>query len=515
MLPYRGRFDSNEGSTPNDGKEKADRRIDGTATRALRVLTSGMHGGLTSPSQKWFRLSLVDTELSRVNPVRRWLDMIEGRIYDAFRRSNFYQAVQNVYLETAGFGTACLYSESHSSGRGVWFKVITVGDYMISANPQGRIDTVMRRDWMTAKQIVQAFGMDNVSDFVKKTYERSPYAFIEVRHSVKTRLDRNARMIDNKNKPIESIYWELTNQDNFLSESGFDDFPYAVSRWDVNGSNAYGYGPGMDALPDVRGVNAVSEDLQIAVNKEIDPPVNVPDSIIDRVDLLPGGRNPSSGNEQVTATYQISPNLSAGSTLLEGMKRDISDWFYTPLFILAANPNATATEIIRKNEEQLIQLGPVIQRMFNELLDPVIERSFKILLNQGMIPEPPPEISGEDINIEYISSLAQAQKMIGVQKMERHLGFVGNLAQINPEILDNVDFDAAVRLYGEEVGVPAVIQRSKMEVDAIRQKRNMQMQQQQQIQNANVQAQTAATLSNAKLGDDNVLSQLAEEGAAA
>jgi len=508
MLPYRGRLDDD--ATQNNGKEKADKRFDGTSTRALRVLSAGMHGGLTSPSAKWFRLGLRDTDLSKFGPVRMWLDSVETVVYAELRKSNFYQAVQNVYLESGGFGSSCLFSEAHSSGSGLWFRLITIGDFCLATDSQGRVNTVFRRDWLTAQQLEAQFGKEALSQNVKNLLQQTPHKYVKIIHAVQPRQTRDVNKIDSQNLPFESVYFEANEQELTLREGGFESFPFLCPRWDVIGSNVYGYSPGMDALPDVRSMNAITADLLTAVEKEVNPPVNVPDGLWDDVDLLPGGRNPGSATEKVTPTYQISPNLGAGAALKQEYKSDIGDWFYTPLFVLSANPNATATEIARKNEEQLVQLGPVIQRMFNELLNPVIERSFSILFKQGLIPEPPPEIQGQEIQIEYISSLAQAQKLVGINKLERFVGFAGGMSEVDQSVLDNVDMDAVITEHANGMGVPAKILRSQQEVEQIRQQRAEAQQQALLQEQAMAEAQTAATLSNAKMDDKNALTEMAD-----
>jgi len=507
MLPYRSRLEDQENQ--NWGKEKADLRFDGTATRSLRILSAGMHGGLTNPSAKWFRLGLEDLNLSKVSAVRRWLDDVENILYAQLRKSNFYQAVQNNYLEAAGFGTTALFSEAHSSGVGVWFRVITTGDFAIATDYQGRVNTLFRRDWLTLQQIVDRFGEDKLQESQKTLYENQPYHMIKVIHGVLPRTGHDVTKVDIKNMPFQSVYFDpgAPESQPFLGEGGFKSFPYHVPRWDVVGNNAYGYSPGMDALPDVRSINGITADLLTAVEKEVNPPVNVPAEFEDGLDLMPGGRNTSTNNAKVTATYQISPNLSAGSELKREFKNDIGEWFYTPLFILLANPNATATEIAKKNEEQLIQMGPVIQRMFIELLNPAIGRTFSICNGQGLIPPAPPEAQQQGINIEYIGTLAQAQKLVGVQKLERFVGFVGGVAEIFPQAPDNVDIDKLIQEHADGTGVPNGVLNSDKVILQIREARAQRAAEQAQQERAMAGAQTAQALSNAKTGEANMLTE--------
>lgn len=516
--PYRGRFDIGTG-TQNDGKRKDDERINDSATKALRTLAAGMQGGLTSPSQKWFKIGLDDQELAQFKPVQNWLELVETEMNQILRQSNFYTSTINIYREQGGFGTACVLPEEMPSGD-MSFRVVTIGDYYVAADQYGTIDTLFRRDWFTAKQLLQFFGKENLTFATKQLLDNNPYTFVQVYHAVRPRLDRDSDKIDKLNKKYESVYWEAkaSDIDGPLSESGYDEFPYMVPRWDVNGSNTYGYSPGWEALPSIKSLQGISEDLLIAVNKVVDPPLNVPTEIFNNVDTLPGGRNPKSGTgnaaNEVTPTYQINPSIGDGAALEASYEEKIDIWFYTNLFVLTLDPKATATQVVKVSEEQLIQLGPVIQRQFSEFLTPALNRVFNLkiikAIERNEFPVPPPEIQGRKFELEYISTLAQAQKRIGVEKLERHVGFVGDLSAIKPNVLDTLDGDYIVREHGRGMGVPSRTHVGADDVIEIRRVKAEAAAAAAEQEAENMTAQTAQTLSNAKTGEDNLLTEMAE-----
>jgi len=470
-----------------------------------------MQGGLTSPSQRWFRLGLENQELSRYKPVRMWLDAVETIMLAHFRKSNFYRNTISVYKEVSCFGSSCLFEEEHSSGQGIWFHLITAGDFVFAPNPQGRIDTVYRRDWMTADQMEGRFGKEALSNDVQKVLDKSPYTYFEIIHCVRPRKDRDPEKLDALNMPFESVYWEKGKKDGVLSESGFTENPYMTPRWFTSGSLVYGVGPGIDGMPTIRGSNTIKDDLFRAVNKEVDPPLAIPSSLWGNVDADPGGETPVEGGEKIQELYQISPNLSAGDALSQQEKQSIRDWFFVNLFLLTTNPNATATEVAKKAQEQLIQLGPVLQGLFDEFLTPVIDRSFSILFKQGLIPIPPPELEGQDLEIEYISTLAQAQKQVSVESNAKFAFSVMEMASIVPGVLDNVDWDEMVRSNAANIGVQAKLLRSAEEVAQSREIQQK-VQQMQGAQDAMEQSsRTAMNLSNTKLDEDNAAARMAEQ----
>ena len=154
-------------------------------------------------------------------------------------------------------------------------------------------------------------------------------------------------------------------------------------------------------------------------------------------------------------------------------------------------------------------LGPVLEHLNDEFLDPLIDRTYTNKQRKGMLPPAPEVLQGTALRIEYISVMAQAQKSIGVNSMERFVGFVGGMAQAKPEALDKLDIDKIIDNYGDSIGVsPSVIVPDE-EVQKIRQQRAEQIQQQQQMQMAQAAVAGAKDLSQANLEGPNALSALA------
>jgi hypothetical protein len=149
----------------------------------------------------------------------------------------------------------------------------------------------------------------------------------------------------------------------------------------------------------------------------------------------------------------------------------------------------TATEVVQRNEEKMRLLGPVLGRLQSELLRPLIDRTFAILLRKNIFKPAPDFLSGQDLQIEYVSPLAKAQRSSELQSIMRAIEIFGSLANIAP-VFDHVNIDNLVKHLADIVGVPSKVLNSKAEVNAIRQEKQqqqeqaMQMQQMQQIAQA-------------------------------
>jgi len=165
---------------------------------------------------------------------------------------------------------------------------------------------------------------------------------------------------------------------------------------------------------------------------------------------------------------------------------------------------ATATEIAERHEEKLLMLGPVLERLHNEMLSPKIDLTFARIVEAGLLPPPPPELQGVELNVEFVSTLAQAQRAVGVQSIDRLLGTIGAVAQFKPDVLDKIDGDQIIDMYSDMLGVDPSIIVGDARVAIIRADRAEQQQQQQALQ-------TAA----AAAGPINQVSQAIKNGAQA
>jgi hypothetical protein len=125
-------------------------------------------------------------------------------------------------------------------------------------------------------------------------------------------------------------------------------------------------------------------------------------------------------------------------------------------------------EIAERKEEKLLALGPVLENIYNGQLEPVIDRTYAILNRLNRLPPPPAELRGQNLKIEYISILAQAQKAVATGAVERGVAFAGQLAAVKPDVLDKIDADEAVDVYFDYLGVPPSIVVPDDKVEKIR-----------------------------------------------
>ena len=147
-------------------------------------------------------------------------------------------------------------------------------------------------------------------------------------------------------------------------------------------------------------------------------------------------------------------------------------------------PQMTATEVLQRQEEKMRLLGPMVGRLQTEFLGPLIDRVFAIMMRRNAIADAPPEIQGQALKVEYVSPVARAQKSQQIFNFSRFLEQMIPLAQIKPEIFDNLDADGAFKWAHGTLDAPMETLMGEENVEQLRQQRQEQQEQMQQAEQA-------------------------------
>lgn len=514
ILPNCGRF-----LTTDAGRNKRNTKVvDPTGGLASRTLESGMLSGITSPTRPWFSLNTPNKQLMDSWPVKMWLSQVVELMNDVMNKSNWYQSLTVLYRYLGTFATGAI-SILEDDEDVIRTHVLPIGSYYISNSDRLQVDTVFRKFSMTCRQLVAKFGLESVSDSVKSAWDTGAYeTWFEVVHAVLPNTNRDTGKLNSKNKRYSSVYYEPGGSgDKLLSESGFDEMPILVPRWDINGEDAYGSScPGILALGGVKALQLQQKRKDQAIDKLVNPPMMAPSSMKnERLSLLPGdvtyvnGAGDMGGFKPV---YEINPRISELLESIQDGRQLTNECYFVPLFNMFSNINTRSMPIEAVNEmrdEKMLQIGPVLDRLNDELLDPAIDRIFNIMNRRGMLPPPPEELQGQPLRVEYTSVMAQAQKAVGIGSIERFVGFIGNMTAAGfQQAADKLDVDQAIDEYGDMLGVPTTITKSDEQVQAEREQRAQQQQAAQSLQMGAGAADIAKTLSQSGTGDPNLLTSI-------
>jgi len=513
IQPRRGRFFVED-------RNKGDRRhnliINSAGTQALRAATAGMFSGVMSPTRPWFNLATPDPDMMEFAPIKIWLAQVERIMRGTFNNSNLYNMSPVMLSEVLLFGTGCMLhvDDKKNVSR---FYTQTVGSYYIGQNDRFEVDTLLREYQMQVGAIVSEFGLDNVSTVVKEQYDKGNYdKWFTIVHMIEPNKEGSSDNPFSNNKAFRSLYYEPKSTDKkILRESGFDQFPAYVPRWGLAGEDVYGTDcPGMVVLGDVKSLQVQEKRKAQAIDKMVNPPLQGPASVRNvPISSLPGGVTlyDSGGNtDKLGPLYQVQPQINELMQDIDKTERRIADGFFMDLFLAISNMEGiqpkNQLELSQRNEERLLQLGPVLEQLHGEYLDKLIDRQFMQLVEADMLPPAPEELEGQDLKVNYISSLAQAQRAVATGSIERMTNFVGGLAGIFPDVVEKFDADQAVDEYANAILSPPKLVRSDDDVAAARQARQQQEQMAQQLSMAEQGANVVDKLGGAAAvqpGEDN------------
>lgn len=523
VVPFASSFETTD--KDRNLRDKPSLILDNSATFASDVLRSGLLAGKTSPAKPWFKLETPDDSLNKYKPVREWLFNVSSLMHRIFQSSNTYRALHSLYGQLGNFGVApSLIVDDFEDV--IRHYTLPTGEYRIACDQRGQVNVIFRKYTLTTEQAVQRFGK-SVSQEVMDRYQRGDYHIsVELLHAIKPRRnsERNLGSKLATDMPYMSVHVEFDlgpkkGDKEILFESGYERFPAVVPRWDVTRpTDAYGHGPGHRALGDIIQLQQEQMRKAQAIDYQANPPLAIPAGLKNReIDTLPGGSTyidtASGDNGQIRTLFNVNLRLDHLLGDIQDVRNRIDSAYYKNLFLMLANEplsNSTATEILRREEEKVMMLGPVMNRLDNELSDPLIDITFDKMVKANLVPPPPPEMEGMELIVDYVSVLSQAQKATGILNLDRFVTSLGTVAAVKPNILDKFNEDGYADVMADMLGIDPRLVFDGPEVVRIREAKAEAIEQQQALESANSAADTASKLSQANMNDDNALTRVVQ-----
>lgn len=529
VLPRRARFFL---SDINKGDRRNNKIIDSTATMAARTLKAGMMTGITSPARSWFHLTTPDPDLADYEQVKQWLHLVDKRMAAVFLKSNLYQRLPTLYGDLGTFGTGAMLFEEDPDDT-IRCQVFPVGSYCLGNDYKGRINTYTRTFRMTIQQLVEQFGKQDgttgkadwsiFSNHVKTNYDNGNYLmWIDVVHIITPNDEYDPKKSDSKYKKFASCYYEMgkgyqiTGEKKFLRESGYDIFPVFAPRWEVTGEDVYATDcPAMTALGDIKALQLMHKRKSQAIEKMVNPPMIAPTAMESvKTSILPSDItyfDEREGTKGFRPAHEINFRLGELHQDIQEHQIRIKKAFYEDIMLMFTESDRrmiTAKEIEERGSEKFLVLGSVLEQLNQDLLNPMIDSTFEYMIKQGLVPPAPEELQGVDLKVEYVSVMAQAQKLVGLDAVNKFTQYVGNLAQYDPRALRKFNINEAINVYGDMTSVPPKMIIGDDEAMAAQQQAEQAAQQAQQVDSAQKAAATAKNLAQAPVSNENALGKI-------
>ncbi|MBR3655233.1 MAG: hypothetical protein IKR34_02235 [Candidatus Gastranaerophilales bacterium] len=463
---------------------------DSATLKAVRNFSSGMMSGATNPATNWFRIRIKNYDIKYDWAVKNWCAFVETIIKDVFNASNFYQKLPSAYKQLGVFAlaTIALESDIDTVARA---KLLPIGSYRYAKNEAGVVDTMCRVYMETAKNLYTKFGEENVSEAVKNCIKNKQYEqMFEVVHFVEPNAEYMPSSVWSRRKKFISVYYEVDgDKEKLLSKSGFDKFPYVVFEGDPNGEDVYPTeGCGINALPDAKQLMSMVVDEGKIVKKICSPQMKGPAELKNKklTDQPATFTENNQNGDGLQPIYQVPPQVVTPlEALLEAKRQSIYELFFNDLFAMILNTadrGRTATEVNELKEEKMVLLSPILEQVHSGLKT-VMEWIFAECMQRGIIPAPPAQIANGELEIEFVSMLAQAQKAQKISAMERFTTFTINLANaIDPALVKKLNGAKIIDDYADFINISPEQVTPTEEVDKFREEQAKKQQQAEQMQ---------------------------------
>ncbi len=484
--------------------------FDATATFALQNFKAGMVSHLAPANGKWFALKLDNDDISNEPRFKTALAKMTNILHEELAVSNFYN-MEGEIMENLGWaGQACL-EPMPGKNTALNFRSYHYGEIYIKENSDRLVDTVYYKWEYTARQAKQEYGEENISKSIKEAIAKTDgkggemkFWFIE-KLSPREEFDSFPARGDRRPIAQEVI---CVKDKVVIKEDGFYEMPKLVPRWSKSSNEVNGRSQGMFALPWIKGLNTVIKDWIQGVQLRNRPIMLTPDDgFVGPVRAVPGG------------IWHYKASLAANANAIRpldlgGMPKDIKvliDWFvdnirrafHNDLFIMLEKKSTqTILEISERIEEKQVMIVPPIGRLQTELFNGMIVRCIGILGRAGRFRGIlPPELIGEGFQIQYVSKLALAVRMLEVRSIGATYDVIDRIGERNPQVFDNFDDDETVRGVADRLGYPPEMIRDPEEVKRIR-----------DIRQADIEAQQMAELAAGAADAVSKLQKKTEEG---
>jgi len=482
-------------SKSTSGEKKNTHLLDSTPQHTNELLASALHSMLTNPSVIWFDMITGDPEADKDEAAIAWLQDSVKRMVEVLNNSNFQTQIHEVYLDLGVPGTGFLEMEEDEEDV-VRFKSEHINKALISEDAKSRIRTVYKIYEFTAMQLMEKYGKDKFDEMFLLQLKNEPMKKYEVIHGVFPNNEFNPFKAAFSNKPYSSVH-VLKCKKRLIKKGGFDEFPFAVPRWSKRSNEMHGRSPAMKALPDAKMLNEVKRTSIIAAQKVIDPTLQAPDEgVVLPLKTAPGAINYyRAGTKDRIEPLQTGSQPGLGMDFVDAIKMQIREAFFIDQLQLNEGPQMTATEVLQRTEEKLRMMGPILGRLHNELLKPIVDRVFGIMKRRGLFDPNVPEILlDKDLQVRYSSMIARAQRATEADNLQRVLGVMAPLIQLDPNVMDNINTDETFRYIANLFNLPQEIINSKRKIEKDRKAKAEMMQQQEDMVAEQHEADVASKL---------------------
>ena len=437
--------------------------FDATAIDSAEGLVNLLISGLIPPWAKWFRIQPRDTlDEQTQEDMAEPLQLLEKRILQAINNSNFYQEAQPALLDQVVGGTGGIAIREHNGA--LAFRCIPLSEMAVHEDSLGRVSHVVRR------------GTIDLGSLRRLYWDKIPQ---QRKDNLKNKKDHETEDTYEVSVLGADDQWTYTRVLKGEPEVVLEKQTTRISRliafrWSKVPGYAYGRGPGLRALSDVRALNKLKElTLKNAALAVSGVWTVVNDGVLNphTLTIQPGALIPVATNSPNDPSVLPLPSFSdfnVSNFSMDELRSSIQRAFMADQFQPLGRTPASATEVAERTRVIASDMGASLARLQNELLIPVLSYVLDFLQRQELVPE------GLDLNddfteIQFVSRLAQAQWAEDRANLAELLQIAQAVGEVDPRAALVVDGESALREYAQLQGTPTRLLRNSEQIDTMMQ----------------------------------------------
>lgn len=463
FLPNR-----NTQRTETKGSERQTLLYDSTGVESLQEWANNIKQSLLPSYQQWARAvpsGRVEAEVElggatqeEAEELQRVLDVIIRVIFKYIWASNFDQAAHES-IQDAGISTgALLLLDNDDVKDPLYFEAVPSNQVILDDN--GR--TVYREHQIKARQFPILFPKAKPDSNIATMIADEPEKKIHViEGTVWNPIDKNWKYTVYVDKAARKFYYQ----------EDYKVTPWIIFRTSVTPGEIMGRGAAINALPTMRVLNKLEEQLIYNNDMAIRPPLMM-DTNLSLLDLSNVSISPQSilpvnydymGNNSAFKFLETSANFNVGENMKSGYQNKIRNMFALPMIGDVTDPTKSATEISIRNQQALSQQAAMFGRLQQELVAAVINRAHYILASYDIVPGEV-DFNGEAISIKASSPLSRVQEAADMEGTLNYINMSMSLGEIGMAgMATTLNQEELWPFLADGMGVPAKLKLSEPE----------------------------------------------------
>lgn len=469
--------------------------LNGLPQRYMRNLSTALVATLCPPDSRWFGYVVPD----ETDEEQSWLHKAADKVMSVFQARGITSYLEALFYEGAIYGLSCMSIEKSVKNK-LDFGSFTIGEFYLDDDFEGNENTLYHKFAMNTRQLKEWFGYDKLPQKLREELDQGKsFTTWNVVQAIEPNPEYLPEFKNEFNKAYVSYIWieGLKDDDAVLESRGMRDFPFVVFHWYRKINTVYTMGLGHDILPDVKELQALEKDTKRARAKKINPPLRADPSLRNAgIRVGSDDINWTNNKDGVTPLYNVNFDTQEGQNAIQEKEQKLYQLTYNYLFSQIINRNKTmsATEVNKVSQEELILLGGIVQNA-TLALGAVCERAFKLLLEEGELPDNMPEsLRGKVMSTTFHSLLAQSQSLSDLKLVERWLQAMGIMAQMNPNAIRKVDIFKVADEYARRLDIDMSL---VVPTEVIEQQMQAEAEAQQQAAQAQMQADALKAMGSA------------------